>query len=45
MALLWVLNQSDGTRTLLDIAETSGLSFAEIRCAADLLREKGLLAF
>lgn len=44
MALLWVLNQSDGAHTLLDIAETSGLPFAEIQRAADLLREKRLLA-
>ena len=27
--MLWVLNQSDGSRSLLDIAERSGLSFAD----------------
>lgn len=43
-ARLWVLNQSDGTNSLLDIAERSGLPFALIRDAADLLREAGLLA-
>jgi aminopeptidase-like protein len=43
-ARLWVLNQSDGEHTLLDIADRSGLPFATIREAADLLREGGLLS-
>ncbi len=43
MALLWVLNQSDGRRSLLDIAERSRLPFDAIRSAADALRESGLL--
>jgi aminopeptidase-like protein len=43
MAMLWVLNQSDGSRTLLDIAERSGLPFAAIHKAATALREHGLL--
>ncbi|MBN2308489.1 MAG: DUF4910 domain-containing protein [Candidatus Hydrogenedentes bacterium] len=43
MALLWVLNQSDGEHTLLDIAVRSGLPFAAIRTAADALLEHGLL--
>lgn len=43
MALLWVLNQSDGSHTLLDIAERSRLSFDAVRSAADALRENGLL--
>jgi aminopeptidase-like protein len=43
MALLWVLNQSDAFHSLLDIAEVSGLSAAEIARAAELLSEKGLL--
>lgn len=43
LALLWVLNQSDGTRSLLEIAERSGMPFARIREAADALREVGLL--
>ena len=43
MAMLWVLNQSDGGPTLLDIAERSGLAFATLRAAADRLLEKGLL--
>ena len=34
MALLWVLNLSDGKHSLLDIAEQAGLPFASIRTAA-----------
>lgn len=44
MALLWVLNLSDGQHSLLDIAERSGLNFFSIRWAATLLAEHGLLA-
>jgi len=44
MALLWVLNLSDGEHSLLDIAERSGLSFPVVRDAAQALQEKGLLA-
>ena len=44
LALLWVLNQSDGGNSLLDIAERSGLPFAALREAADRLTEGGLLA-
>lgn len=44
MGLLWVLNQSDGTRSLLDIATRSGLPFAAIAGAADALAAAGLLA-
>ncbi len=43
-ARLWVLNFSDGEHSLLDIAERSGLPFAAIRDAAELLCENGLLA-
>jgi aminopeptidase-like protein len=43
-ACLWVLNFSDGTHSLLDIAERSGLPFSAIRDAADALIEAGLLA-
>lgn len=43
LALLWVLNLSDGEHSLLDIAERSGMSFAAIREAADALLEVGLL--
>ena len=43
LALLWVLNLSDGEHALLDIAEQSEMSFAAIREAADALQEVGLL--
>lgn len=43
IALLWVLNLSDGQHTLLDIAERSGLDFESIRTAADSLLEHNLL--
>ncbi|MCL2453046.1 MAG: hypothetical protein FWD08_05290, partial [Alphaproteobacteria bacterium] len=43
MALLWVLNLSDGGWSLLDIAERSGMPFATIAEAADLLEENKLL--
>ncbi|HAX78032.1 MAG TPA: peptidase M28 [Cyanobacteria bacterium UBA11372] len=43
MALLWVLNLSDGNHTLLDIAERSKMAFAEIKNAADALWAKDLL--
>ena len=42
-ALLWVLNQSDGARSLLDIAERSSLPFGIVRRAADELAGAGLL--
>src|SRR3989442_11515818 len=43
MATLWVLNQSDGKNSLLDIAERSGLSFDSIQKAARALEEHDLL--
>ena len=43
MALLWVLNLSDGQHTLLDIAERSGLEFDLIKSAADALIGTDLL--
>ena len=42
-ARLWVLNLSDGSHSLLDIAERSGLPFSAIRDAADVLTKAGLL--
>jgi aminopeptidase-like protein len=42
-ALLWILNQSDGRRSLLDIAERAGMPFTVIRSAADELLHAGLL--
>jgi aminopeptidase-like protein len=44
LALLWVLNQSDGSRSLLDIAQRSGLPFSDLRAAAERLHTAGLLA-
>lgn len=43
MALLWVLNLSDGSHSLLDIAERSGLKFEVVRMAAQALEENALL--
>jgi aminopeptidase-like protein len=43
MAMLWVLNQSDGKNSLLDIAERSGTRFEAIRKAAEALEEHKLL--
>jgi len=43
LALLWVLNLSDGHYSLLDIAERAGIEFALIAEAADMLVEKDLL--
>ncbi len=43
LAMLWVLNLSDGGYSLLDIAERSGLPFASVRAAADALASHGLL--
>jgi aminopeptidase-like protein len=42
-ALLWVLNQSDGHSTLLDVARTSGLRYPVVRRAAERLEQAGLL--
>ncbi len=43
MALLWVLNLSDGEHSLLDIAMRSGLAFPVVRAAAEALQDKNLL--
>lgn len=43
-ALLWTLNLADGQHSLLDIAERSGLPFAEIAAAAKVAVDAGLLA-
>jgi aminopeptidase-like protein len=43
MAMFWVLNLSDGTHSLLDIAERADMPFALIKETADLLEEAGLL--
>ena len=44
LALLWVLNLSDGQHSLLDIAERSGLPFEQLCRAAALLVTYDLLA-
>ncbi len=43
LALLWVLNLSDGEHSLLDVAERSGVSFERVRRAADDLLAVDLL--
>ena len=43
MALLWVLNQSDGAHSLLDIADRAALPFHRIHFAADKLVECKLI--
>ena len=42
--MLWVLNQSDGANSLLDVATRSGLPFAVVHEAARRLEGAGLLA-
>jgi aminopeptidase-like protein len=44
LALLWVLNLSDGEHSLLDVAERSGLPFELLVDAASALLDAGLLA-
>ncbi|MEX0828310.1 MAG: DUF4910 domain-containing protein, partial [Haliea sp.] len=43
MAMLWILNLSDGAHSLLDIAERAELPFATVRDTAELLCAHGLL--
>jgi aminopeptidase-like protein len=43
LARLWVLNLADGSHTLLDVAERSGLSFALLADCAEELARHGLL--
>ncbi|WP_083742050.1 DUF4910 domain-containing protein [Bradyrhizobium mercantei] len=43
MAMLWVLNLSDGQHSLLDIAEKAQLPFSMIRRTALVLQDHGLL--
>jgi aminopeptidase-like protein len=43
LAMLWILNLSDGGATLLDIADRSRLRFETIKVAADALVGHGLL--
>jgi aminopeptidase-like protein len=43
VALLWILNYSDGRHTLLDIADRAGMSFPLMQRAAHALEAAGLL--
>ena len=43
MAMLWVLNLSDGNHTLLEISEKSGIEFDVIKKTADTLLQFNLL--
>lgn len=43
LAMLWVLNLSDGRHTLLDIAERAQMPFASVRRAADRLHTARLV--
>jgi aminopeptidase-like protein len=43
LAMLWVLALADGGHALLDVAERSGLRFAQLRHAAELLHAHALL--
>ena len=43
LAVLWVLNLSDGSHTLLDVAERSGLPFSALSEAAEKLLASDLL--
>jgi aminopeptidase-like protein len=43
LAMLWVLNFSDGEHDLLDIAERSGMAFSLVSEAAEALSAHGLL--
>ncbi|MCB0668734.1 MAG: peptidase M28, partial [Saprospiraceae bacterium] len=43
MAMLWILNQSDGKHTLLDVARKSGIPLFTLHKVAGILQEKKLL--
>lgn len=43
MALLWILNLSDGSHSLLDIAKRAKMPFETIKQAANALQDRGLL--
>jgi aminopeptidase-like protein len=43
LAMLWVLNQSDGGRSLLEIAERAGIPFTHVLAAARALERAELL--
>lgn len=43
MAMLWLLNQSDGSQSLLDVARRSDIAFGTVARAAQALAQAGLL--
>ena len=43
LAILWMLNMSDGTHSVLDIAERSGIRFSKLKAATDILIQYKLL--
>ena len=43
IAMFWILNLSDGTNSLLDIAVRSKITFRQIKETSDVLYENGLL--
>ena len=43
MAMLWILNQADGSNSLLEIAQKSGIRYSLIRETCDILLEHELL--
>ena len=43
LAMLWVLNLSDGEHSLLDIAERAALPFESVAATAAVLETHGLL--
>jgi aminopeptidase-like protein len=44
LAMLWVLNLSDGRHSLLDIAERAGYDFGTIKAITNTLLQHNLLA-
>jgi aminopeptidase-like protein len=42
-AMLWLLNQSDGSKDLLSVAELSGIAFNTMKAAAEALEEADLI--
>jgi aminopeptidase-like protein len=43
MAMLWLLNMSDGKHSLLDIAQKSSISIEMLKSVADILQQHELL--
>jgi aminopeptidase-like protein len=39
-AMLWLLQMGDGTETLFDVTQRSGIAFDEVQAAADLLERR-----